>query len=365
MLFRLGEHIVPPLGRTRIYVCGITPYHTTHVGHAATFVWVDTLARVLEHVGVSVELCRNVTDVDDDLLAEARRRQLGWRELATQQASGFEEDMRKLHVRRPDLEPQSRDYVTDVVFMTRALLDRDAAYEREGWVYFRGADVPGRLGLGRDEALALAAEGGGRTDDPRPDDPLDVVLWQPSAAGEPAWASPWGDGRPGWHVECSAMVTSVLGLAVDVHAGGADLAFPHHAYEAAIAEAATGVAPFARAWLHVGTVHLGGRKMAKSTGNLVFVDDLLRRWPAAAVRYLILDRDWAEPWEFDESDLAGAAERVERLWSRGAEAGDDEVAAREVARSLVEGLDTRRALAVADEGGGGAARLATRLLALS
>ncbi len=364
MIFRLGHQPLPCLARSRIYVCGITPYDTTHLGHAATFVWVDTLARVLEHLGISVQLCRNVTDVDDDILAEAARRGVPWHALATQQTYQFEDDMRKLRVRRPSFEPLSREYVTEVIFLARALLDREVAYVREGNVYFRGTDVPDRGLLERDEAIRLLAERGGHPDDPLKDDPLDTVVWQRSTEGEPSWHSPWGDGRPGWHSECAAMATAVLGLAIDVHAGGEDLAFPHHVYEAALVEHATGVRPFVRSWMHVGTVTLGGEKIAKSTGNLVFVQDLLERWTPEAIRLLLVDRDWRSSWDFTEPALDEAAARLERLWSRATTPGEDVAASEALLRTLSEGLDVPGALAVAEEAGGGTARLAGKLLGI-
>lgn len=356
MQLRLGDQAVSPLGRLRLYVCGITPYDTTHLGHSFTFVWVDTLARVLEHVGVEVEVCRNVTDVDDDLLDAARRRGVAWQVLANQQTYQFEDDMRHLRVRRPSYEPWSHDYVSHVVFLARALVDRGAAYERGGTVYFRGADALARSGLDRDEALVLHADGHGHPEDPAKDDPLDVAVWQPSAPDEPAWPSPWGPGRPGWHAECAAMAMTLLGLSVDVHAGGADLAFPHHAYESAMAEAASGVAPFARSWMHIGTVHTQGEKMAKSTGNLVLVGDLLRTWSPEAVRFCLVDRPWWQAWEFDGATLDVAAARLEELWTAAARPHTDEVAEREVVRLMVEGQDVAAAFATASEAGGSPAR---------
>ncbi len=366
MLLRLNDAPHPSLRRARIYVCGITPYDTTHIGHAATFVWVDALARVLEHVGIEVQLVRNITDVDDELLREAAVRGESWRSLATQQTFQFEDDMRKLRVHRPSFEPASRDYVPDVVFLARALLDRGRAYESDGSVYFSAGDLWQASGMDRDEALAVLAARGGRIDDPAKRDPFDSAIWQRSdaAAGEPAWESPWGPGRPGWHAECAAMSTSILGMAVDVHAGGADLAWPHHAYEEAIVEAATGVAPFVRSWMHVGTVTKDGEKVAKSTGNLVFVMDLLQRWSAQALRLHVLDRPWSQPWDFVEADLAGANERLEALWSAGGTAGGSPAAVDEALGALMDDLDVSRALDVAIDAKGEAARTVAKVLAL-
>lgn len=343
MQFRLGAAAVSPLGRMRMYVCGITPYDTTHLGHAFTFCWVDTVARILEHVGVEVEVCRNVTDVDDDILAEARRRGEPWQMLASRQTFQFEDDMRHLRVRRPSFEPMSHEYIADVVFLARALLDCGAAFQRDGGVWFRGDRV-----VTPDGSVAP-----------------DVAVWQPSLDDEPSWPSPFGPGRPGWHAECAAMATSVLGLSIDVHAGGADLVYPHHAYELAMAEAASGVAPFARAWMHVGTVHWRGEKMAKSTGNLVLVGDLLTRHRPEAIRCLLLDRPWHDDWELTDDALVAAEARIDELWSAVGRPGSDGAAEPEVVRLLVEGQHTTAALDLAIAEGGPAARTAAKILALT
>ena len=288
----LGGAALPLVGRARVYACGITPYDVTHVGHAATFVWVDTLARVLHAGGAEVIVCRNVTDVDDVLLSAASRAGAPYDRFAAIQQFYFDRDMAALGVGPPAMQPRAHAYIGQVIALAAGLLERGAAYERDGRVYFRGAAVARRAVPDAGQALRLAAEYGDHPDDPRKDDPFDVALWQASGDGEPAWASPWGPGRPGWHAECTAMALHAFGPAVDVQAGGADLCFPHHAYQAGLAEALTGVTPFARARLNAGTVRVGGTKMAKSAGNLVLVSDLVRDYPAAAVRLLILDRRW-------------------------------------------------------------------------
>ena len=363
-VLRLGEHAVPILGRACMYVCGITPYETTHVGHAATFVWADVLARVLRLTGAAVEVCRNVTDIDDHLLIEARREGVEWRSLATQETYRFERDMAALGVVRPTYEPRSRDFVDEVIALAAQLVRVDAAYVRNGSVYFRGRDVPHAAGVDPSTALLLAREHGGHPDDPDKDDPLDAALWQRSVGDEPAWPSPWGDGRPGWHAECTAMALSTFGSSIDVHVGGADLAFPHHAYGAAQAESYTGVHPFARAWMHVGNVLVDGEKMAKSTGNLVYVHDVLDEFPPGALRLLILSRAWSEPWEFSEAELDLAAGELENLWRYGAASGDADVAEHEVALALLDDLDVRRALEIAKGAGGQVLRDLVTLLGL-
>lgn len=364
MLSLAGQDL-PIVGTARMYVCGITPYDTTHLGHAAMFVWADVTARVLRETGVEVELTRNITDVDDELLARAEAQHVGWRSLAVQQTYRFERDMADLNVAKPTYEPRSFDYVADVVSLGDVLLRRGAAYARDGNVYFRGAGAAEGAGLTRDEALALAAEHGGHPDDPSKDDPLDAVLWQRASEGEPGWPSPWGRGRPGWHAECTVMALSTLGPGIDVHVGGADLAYPHHAIEAAQAEAALDVRPFARSWLRVGTVRVGGEKMAKSVGNLVMVQDLLDHWSADAIRLLILDRPWWEPWEYSKEALDDAAARVDGLWRATGRGGRDDAATEAAFAALLADLDVPRALRIAEEAGGRTTRAVAALLGLT
>jgi cysteinyl-tRNA synthetase len=267
-------------------------------------------------------------------------------------------------VRRPTHEPRAHSYVPQVVELAAALLDAGAAYEAGGSVYFSGRGVGGAHGLLRDEAEQLLAANGGRLDDPHKRDRLDQAVWQASSGDEPAWPSPWGPGRPGWHAECTAMALSTYGSSLDLHAGGADLRFPHHAYESAQAEAATGVTPFSRSWLHVGTVRLSGEKMAKSTGNLVFVSELLTRSDGPTVRTLLLDRHYPTPWDYTDAELDRAAGRLDDLRTaagrpHGIASGPDAVLG-----ALVDDLDVPRALDIAIEDGGQAARDLVTVLGL-
>jgi cysteinyl-tRNA synthetase len=354
------------LDRARIYACGITPYDVTHLGHAATFVWVDALSRILRYSGVEPEVCRNITDVDDVLHAAAGRAGSPYDAFAAVQQYYFEQDMAALGVHSPVHEPRAHRYVPHVIRLAAGLLAAGAAYESQGSVYFRGRSVPDRAGLDRAEALRLAAEYGGRPDDPAKKDALDIAVWQAAEAGHPEWDSPWGPGRPGWHAECAAMAMSVFGVGVDVHAGGKDLRFPHHAYHAAMAETFTGVSPYARAWLHVGTVTTDGVKMAKSTGNLVLVRDLLERYPPAAVRLMILERSWAADWDYRPALLDAAAARLDLLYSaagRGILA--DPAAAVEAGRLLAADLNVPAAIEMAIEAGGAPARMVAEVLGLS
>ena len=354
------------LDRARVYACGITPYDVTHLGHAATFVWIDTLGRVLRLLGVQPEVCRNVTDVDDVLDAAAGRAGTAYDEFAAVQQFGFDRDMAAIGVRSPEHEPRAHRYVAHVIRLASGLLDTGAAYQRAGGVYFRGAGVADRAGLDRAAARQLAGEFGGRPDDPAKDDPLDVAVWQAGEPGHPAWDSPWGPGRPGWHAECVAMALSVFGPAMDVHAGGAELRFPHHAYHAAMAEAFTGVRPYARAWFHTGVVTIDGAKMAKSAGNLVLLDDLLAAHPAGAVRLMILDRPWARGWDYRPDLLAAATARLETLYQAAARnVPDDPAAVDELRGLLATDLNVPAALDLAAEAGGATARTLASVLGLT
>jgi cysteinyl-tRNA synthetase len=277
--------------------------------------------------------------------------------------------MTALGVSRPALEPRAHVFIPAVIALTAGLLDRGAAYERAGQVYFRGAAVARQAVPDHVEALRLATEYGDRPDDPHRDDPFDVAIWQASRNGEPAWASPWGPGRPGWHAECAAMALHAFGPAIDVQVGGGDLRFPHHAYQAALAETFTGVSPFARARLNAGVVRVAGAKMAKSAGNLVLVKDLLAEYPAAAVRLLILDRPWSEDWDYDRAGLDAAAARLEAVAAaagrpgRGT-AGHDDKAVTAMRAALAHDLDVPAALEIAEDEGGPAARSLGSLLGL-
>ena len=362
----LGGTLLSVVGRARIYVCGVTPYDVTHLGHAATFVWVDAAERVLRRLGVQVEVCRNVTDVDDVLFDAADRAGAHYDRFAAVQQFHFEQDMAALGVRTPAHEPRAHTFVPQVVALAAALVETGAAYVSGGSVLFSGGPVASAHGLTREQALAELAASGGRIDDPAKRDPLDQAVWQAAEAGStaPSWPSPWGPGRPGWHAECTAMALSTYGSSLDLHAGGADLRFPHHAYEAAQAEAATGVTPFARSWLHVGTVRLDGEKMAKSTGNLVFVKDLLERSSGPVVRTLLLDRPYADGWDFTDAALEAAAVRLDALHAAAGRAGGSESGGQAVLAALVDDLDVPRALDLAVEAGGPAARDLVSVLAL-
>ena len=347
----------------RLYVCGITPYDGGHLGHAFTYHTFDVLTRRLRSLGHPVRSVRNVTDVDDDMMRVAAARGIGWRELADQVVRDFDRDMGAIDILAVDAAPRASQHVPAMVDWISRIADAGMAYAVDGWVYFEVAKLPayGHLSrLGAEEMLRLSRERGADPDDPRKRAPLDFVLWQPSRSGEPSWASPWGAGRPGWHIECSVLSTVELGTPLDVHGGGDDLIFPHH--ESEIAQAAgVGISPYARLWVHVAMVGYQGEKMSKSLGNLVFVRQLLERVPAGTVRLLLAGHHHRAAWEYTEADLDGAEGR-RRCYAtaaragaalEGAEAGDWR--ARFLAR-IDDDLDAPGALQVAD-------RLADRLVA--
>jgi cysteinyl-tRNA synthetase len=362
---RLAGQDLVPIGPLRMYACGITPYDVTHVGHAATFVWADLVRSVARAHGIATEVTRNVTDVDDVLTRAAATRGVHFDELALTQEFLFDRDMRALSVAPPTTTPHARNHVASVVRLAAALLAAGAAYERDGFVYFRGAEVPARADLGEEHALRLSTEYGDQADVPDRDSVFDVPVWRPSPPDHPAWPSPWGWGRPGWHAECAAMAVGTVGSSVDVLVGGADLTFPHHAYQEAMAEAATGVRPFARAVLHVGEVRVDGHKMSKSAGTLVLVDDLLERFGPGVIRLALLNRRWREPWECEDRVFVEAESLLAELLAAAEGGGstarpDDAVLAR-----LRDDLDVPASMEVALGGSGPqAARTVVEVLKL-
>ena len=289
--------------RMSVYVCGITPYDSAHLGHAFTYVHFDVLVRYLRWLGAEVVHVQNVTDVDDDILRTARERGVDYQELARSEVEKFEEDMAAIGVRPPTHSPRATEFVPQIIEDVSALLDAGVAYERRGWVYFRRSSFErygGLSGFSTEEMVALARERGGHPEDPNKEDPLDFVLWQPSAEGEPWWESPWGRGRPGWHIECSVMASRLCGLPVDVHGGGSDLVFPHHESEIAQAESLA-PPPFVWHWMHTGEVFQDGEKMSKSLGNLTFVRGLLKEHSGQEIRRFLLAHHYRQEWAFTGS----------------------------------------------------------------
>ncbi len=335
-----------------MYTCGITPYDATHLGHAATYVTYDVLQRRLRDRGHETRCVRNVTDVDDDILRKARELGVHYLDLAAAETARFDADMEALNVIECWSEPRATSAIADIRGFIGMVLDRGHAYASGGSIYFDVSSF-GRFGqishYDREEMIALARQHGGNPDDPNKRDPLDFVLWQPSAPDEPSWESLWGPGRPGWHIECSALALRELDTTIDLHGGGSDLIFPHHECEAAQSEAATGV-PFVRHWMHQAMVRMDGEKMSKSLGNLVFISELRTQWDVRAIRLAIVAHHYRDSWEWNDSLMPTAAARLE-TWSSATlapDATDSIVALDEVRACLDDDLDTPGAVAAID-----------------
>ena len=296
-----------------LYSCGITPYDSAHLGHAQVYLTFDVLQRRLRDLGHETRCVRNVTDVDDDILRKARELGVHYLDLAAEEIARFDADMAALGLIPAYSEPRATSAIAEILTLIGSVLDSEHAYQAGGAVYF---DVTTYERFGAlshfdpSTMLAMAAEHGGNPDDPNKRHPLDFVLWQPSLPDEPSWESRWGPGRPGWHIECSALALRELGETLDVHGGGRDLVFPHHECETAQSESVTG-RPFVRHWLHVGLVGLEGTKMSKSLGNLVFVGDLVKEWEPTAVRLALLDHHYRSDWEWTDGDMPRSSARLE------------------------------------------------------
>ena len=349
MLFDTARQAVVPFEPGELvlmYTCGITPYDATHFGHAATYLTYDILQRRLRDRGHETRCVRNITDVDDDLLRKARELGVHYLDLAAGEIARFDDDMDALGLIPAWSEPRATSAIADIRGFIGMVLDRGHAYEAGGSVYFDVGSWPAFGSIShyeRSEMLTLAAERGGNPDDPNKRDPLDFVLWHPSAADEPSWDSLWGPGRPGWHIECSALALRELGTTIDLHGGGSDLIFPHHECESAQSEAATGEA-FVRHWMHQAMVGMDGEKMSKSLGNLVFVSELRKEWDPRAIRLAALAHHYRIPWEWNDAVMPAAAARLE-AWQA---AGDGDGGLAELRAALDDDLDTPGALAAVD-----------------
>lgn len=354
-LTRKLENFEPANEQVTMYVCGITPYDTTHLGHAFTYTSADILLRFLESRGYSVLYAQNVTDIDDDILRKSRETGEDWREVGNRWTAHFIQDMISLNVRPPDFYPRATEVIPDIISSVESLLASGVAYESAGNVYFSvdNWQAFGRLSrLNREEMLPIANERGNHPDDPHKRHPLDFVLWQAQVEEEPAWDSPWGPGRPGWHIECSTMATMYLGSPIDIHGGGADLCFPHHECEIAQFEPISSERPFVRFWMHAAMVYHAGAKMSKSLGNLVMVRDLIKKYSPDALRLYLGSHHYREPWTHSEDELDQAQKWADLLAaavtvrSASGPAVDPEPRRQEFLRAMENDLDTRTAVAV-------------------
>lgn len=336
--------IQPIDGAVRMYVCGITPYDTTHMGHARTYVVFDTIRRILEWQGLPVIYVQNVTDIDDDILRKGAELGIAWDELGRRETERFLRDMDTLNVHMPNHYIKATDSIPEIVEIVRGLIERGVAYERNGNVYF---EVKQDLNFGRlahadyPTMLVTANERGNYPDDSNKRDPLDFILWQAAKPDEPIWDSPWGAGRPGWHIECTAMVLQYLGVHINIHGGGGDLQFPHHACELAQAECYTGQSPHVDAWAHVGMVRYEGEKMSKSLGNLVLVSETLKRHTADTLRVALLKYPYREAYDYTDDDLGWAKSILQGLQAGASSAvGGGRISAEQLRIEAIQALDT-------------------------
>ena len=332
-----------------MYTCGITPYDATHIGHAFTFVSYDILQRRLIDRGHIVKCVRNVTDVDDPLFAKARELGVHYLDLAAGEEARFDADMKALNVLEVFSKPRASSAIPDIRKFIALVLDRGFAYQGGSSVFF---DVTKFDSFGsvsnydNETMLRYAADRGGDLDNPDKRHPLDFVLWQPSAPDEPSWDTIWGPGRPGWHIECSALALRDLGTTIDLHGGGSDLIFPHHECERAQSEAATGK-QFVKHWMHVAMVFMDGTKMSKSLGNLEFVDRLRKTHDPRAIRLALISNHYRREWEWTSSSMNASLAKLE-LWNA-AKNGDGTAGLAEVRAALDDDLNTPAAIQVIDQ----------------
>ncbi len=298
--------------KVRIYVCGVTPYNHPHIGNARPFVTWDVIRRFLESEGYDVLHVQNFTDVDDKIINAANKEGISWAEIGERYIAAYFEVMDKLKVRRAHIYPRVSAHITDIIKTVATLVEKGFAYAVDGDVYYRVEKFPhyGELsGRKLDDMMA-----GARVDvDDRKSNPMDFALWKAAKPGEPAWPSPWGPGRPGWHIECSAMSMKYLGASFDFHGGGSDLIFPHHENEIAQSEGCSGCHPFVRYWLHNGFITVNEEKMSKSLGNFFTVKDILEHYEPEVLRFFIVSTHYRSPLDFSDQRLTEAQKSLARL----------------------------------------------------
>jgi cysteinyl-tRNA synthetase len=344
-------------GEVRIYVCGVTVYDSSHIGHARSLLTFDVVYRYLIFLGYRVHFVRNFTDVDDKIIQRAQQDNTTAAAVAGRYIAEFQQDARALGLLPPTEEPKATEHIADIVALIRRLEEKGIAYRADGDVFYEVGRCAGYGKLAHKKIDEL--EAGARVEvDPRKKSPMDFVLWKANKPGEPSWESPWGPGRPGWHIECSAMSTKYLGQPFDLHGGGRDLIFPHHENEIAQSEAAYEL-PLARVWMHNGFLNIDQEKMSKSLGNILPIRAVLSRHEAAALRHYMLTSHYRSPMDFSEQGLEEAGKGIERIYETidrfeqsspgagGAEA--DAALLEEFRREMDDDFNTPRALAVVFE----------------
>jgi cysteinyl-tRNA synthetase len=299
-------------GAVSMYVCGVTVYDHCHIGHARANIVFDIVYRYLQYAGYAVTYVRNYTDVDDKIINRANERGISSKELSEQYIRAFDEDMEALGLQKPTHQPKATDYIPQIVDLVTTLLERGLAYESAGDVYFAVDKFPGYLKLSKrnmEEMLAGARIATGELKR----NPMDFALWKTAKPGEPSWPSPWGEGRPGWHIECSAMSMDLLGPSFDIHGGGKDLVFPHHENEIAQSEGTTGK-PFVKYWMHNGFVNINQEKMSKSLGNFFTIREILKKYDPEVVRFFIISAHYRSPIDFSDQNLDDAKTGLSRFY---------------------------------------------------
>jgi len=347
------EEFLPHGDEVKMYVCGVTPYDESHIGHAMSYIIFDAVRRYLKFSGYKVRYVQNITDIDDKIIERANKLGVSTEELAGKFTDSYFEDMDALNIARADVYPRATGEMDKIIEVIAGLIDKGHAYPAGGSVYFRVDSDPdyGKLSHRTLESMKSSSAPDTASDK---ESPMDFALWKAVKPGEPAWDSPWGKGRPGWHIECSAMSLKYLGDQIDIHGGGQDLVFPHHENEIAQSEGFTGAKPFVKYWLHNGLLQLGEDKMSKSLGNLVTIKEILAKHSADALRVFVLSSHYRSPLTYSDDTLEAAEKGVDRL--RRVLAIDDNTASREALdaepyrRRFIEAMDddfnTPKAIAV-------------------
>ena len=342
------KEVFKPLRGKKVgmYVCGVTVYDLCHIGHARSTVVFDVIFRYLRFLGYEVTYVRNITDVDDKIIKKANAEGVAWEEIANRYIREFSMDMEDLGLEKPTKEPGATDHIREMIQMTERLMERGYAYQADGDVFFSVDKCKDYGKLSKRDPEEMKA--GARVDiDDKKRNPLDFALWKASKPGEPSWESPWGQGRPGWHIECSAMSQAYLGDTLDIHGGGKDLIFPHHENEIAQSEGATGK-PFARFWIHNGFVNINREKMSKSLGNIFTIKELLDRYHPEIIRLFLLSHHYRSPVDFSDRNLAEAKMGIDRFYStlkkidewNGEGSGGGETSLDEGIQKAIEGIKT-------------------------
>ncbi len=311
-LSRQKEEFLPQGDEVKMYVCGVTPYSDCHIGHGMSYIIFDVIRRYLQFRGYKVKYVQNITDIDDKIIDRANQLGISTGELAGKFTARYFEDMDALNISRADIYPRATEEIPKIIEVIQGLVDKGYAYPAGGSVYFRVRSVPdyGKLSHRSLESMMTTESALGSDDK---ESPMDFVLWKATKPGEPSWESPWGPGRPGWHIECSVMSLKYLGNSLDIHGGGQDLVFPHHENEIAQSESFTDIKPFVKYWLHNGLVQLGEEKMSKSLGNLITIKEALEKYSPDAIRIFVLSSHYRSPLTYSEEALEAAERGLDRL----------------------------------------------------